>query len=59
MKERMTTAPVLSYPDPFLQYLLDTDIRDVGVVVVLLRVQDCEERVIAYYSKTLAPPEKN
>ena len=52
-------APVLGYPDPKLQYILDTDASAVEVGAVLTQVQDGEERVMAYYSKTLAPPECN
>ena len=56
LKAGMTTAPVLGYPDPSLQYTLDTDASDVGVGAVLSQEQGGQERVIAYYSKTLAPP---
>ena len=55
----MVTAPILGYPDPKLQYILDTDASDVGVGAVLLQVQQEKERVIAYYSKTLAPAKRN
>ena len=59
LKVGMTTAPVLGYPNPQLRYTLDTDASDVGVGAVLSQEQDGVERVIAYYSKTLAPPERN
>ena len=59
LKDGLVSAPVLGYPDPNLQYILDTDASAVGVGAVLSQVQDGEERVIAYYSKTLAPPERN
>ena len=59
LKRRLVEAPVLGYPDPRISYVLDTDASDVGVGAVLSQVQDSQERVIAYYSKTLAPPERN
>ena len=59
LRRRLVTAPILGYPDPKLQYILDTDASDVGVGAVLSQVQQGKERVIAYYSKTLAPAERN
>ena len=59
LKDDLVSAPVLGYPDPKLPYILDTDASAVGVGAVLSQVQEGKERVIAYYSKTLAPPERN
>ena len=59
LKDGLVSAPVLGYPDPTLPYILDTDASAVGVGAVLSQVQEGKERVIAYYSKTLAPPERN
>ena len=59
LRKRLIEAPVLGYPDPTLEYVLDTDASDVGVGAVLSQVQQGEERVIAYYSKTLTPAERN
>ena len=59
MKEGLTTAPVLGYPDPGLPYILDSEASDTGVGAVLSQLQGGEERVVAYYSKTLAAPERN
>ena len=53
------SAPVLGYPDPTLSYILDTDASAVGVGTVLSQVQEGKKKVIAYYSKTLAPSELN
>lgn len=58
MKERLATAPVLGYPDTSLPYILDTDAIDVSVGAVPSQVQGGKERVVAYYSKTLAPSGK-
>ena len=59
LKDDLVSAPVLGYPDPKLPYILDTDASAVGVGAVLSQVQEGKERVIAYYSKTLAPPKRN
>ena len=55
----LITAPGLGYPDPRLTYFLDTDASKDGVGAVLSQIQDGEERVIGYYSKSLTPPERN
>ena len=55
----MMSSPVLAYPDMKLEYILDTDASLDGVGAVLSQVQGEEERVIAYYSKTLGPAERN
>ena len=59
LKEKLTTAPVLGMPENAGQYILDTDASDVGLGAVLSQVQDGEERVIAYASRTLQKPERN
>jgi hypothetical protein len=38
---------------------VDTDVSNVGIGGVLSQVQDGQERVIAYYSKTLSKAERN
>ena len=55
LKHSLVFAPVLGYPDPKLPYILDTGASAVGVGTVLSQIQEGEEQVIAYYSKTLAP----
>ena len=59
LRQRLVGAPILGYPDPSLQYILDTDASDMGVGAVLSQVQEGRERVVAYYSKTLSPAERN
>jgi hypothetical protein len=34
-------------------FVVDTDVSNVGIGTVLSQIQDGQERVIAYYSKTL------
>ena len=59
LKDGIVSAQLLRYPDPKLQYILDTAASAVGVGAVLSQIQEGKERVIAYYSKTLAPSEFN
>ena len=59
LKKTLCEAPVLGYPEPGITFILDTDASAVGVGGVLSQEQDGKERVVAYYSKTLAPPERN
>ena len=58
LKDGLVSAPVLGYPNPKLPYILGTDASAVGVGAVLSQIQKDEERVIAYYSKTLAPQKR-
>ena len=57
LQQKLMTAPVLGYPDPNQTYFLDTDASGFGVGAVLSQKQGGVERVIAYYSKTLSPPD--
>jgi len=59
LKQRLMEAPILAYPDPAKEYILDTDARDYSVGAVLSHVQGGSEVVVAYYSKTLTTAEKN
>lgn len=52
LKESLSAAPILAYPQPGEKFTLDTDANNVRIGV-LSRVQDGKERVIVYYSKTL------
>lgn len=59
LKDKLRSAPILQYPDPSLPYILDTDASAGGVGAVLSQEKDGKEGVIAYYSKSLSPSEKN
>ena len=59
LKEALTSAPVLAYPDPKKEYILDTDASLFGMGAVLSQVHDGQERVVAYASKTLNRAQRN
>jgi len=43
IKGRLLEAPILAYPDPNLEYILDTDASDQNVGAVLSQVQKGQE----------------
>ena len=59
LKQRLTTAPVLAYPKREGKFILDTDASNHSIGAVLSQMQDGEEKVICYASRTLTKPEKN
>jgi len=59
LKQRLIEAPILAYPDPAKEYMLDTDASDHSAGAVLSQVLGGSEVVMTYYSKTLAAAEKN
>ena len=59
LKGSLVRAPILAYPDPAKPYIVDTDASDHNVGAVLSQVQGGREVVVAYFSKALAPAEKN
>jgi transposase InsO family protein len=58
LKESLMTAPVLAYPRQHGQFILDTDASNTGIGAVLSQVQQEEEKVIGYASKTLSKSER-
>ena len=60
LKEKLVAAPVLSYPmREWGKFTLDTDASDFAMGAVLSQVQNAEDRVIAYASKTLSSEQQN
>lgn len=57
LKERLTTAPVLGYPDYSLPFVLQTDASGEGLGAVLVQVQGGKESVIAFAGRGLSPAE--
>ena len=57
-KKSLTTAPILGYPIDCGQFILDCDASNEGVGVVLSQIQDGNEKVIGYFSKSLSKPER-
>ena len=58
LKNALTSAPILGFPREEELWYLDTDASDVGMGAMLSQIQDGEERVIAYISKSLQGSEQ-
>ena len=58
LKQKLVESPILAYPDPTAQFILDTDASGYGIGAVLSQVQGGKERVIAYGSRTLTKEEQ-
>ena len=54
----LTTDPILAFPYYNLPFSLDTDASGTGIGAVLSQVQEREERVVAYASRTLSKQER-
>ena len=59
LKKKLTTAPIIQYPDFERPFFLYTDASGTGIGAVLAQKNDKLEHVIAYASRTLNPAEKN
>ena len=60
LKERLVTAPVLSYPSFNQEYILETDASIQGLGAVLSQLQsDDKPHPVAYASRALSPSERN
>lgn len=59
LKTLLTSAPILSYPTETGKFVLDTDASATGLGAVLSQIQEGEERVIAFASRTLNKSQTN
>ncbi|GBM68306.1 Transposon Ty3-I Gag-Pol polyprotein [Araneus ventricosus] len=59
LKQALTSSPILTYPRTDKEFILDTDASNEGIGAVLSQNTGNEERVIAYFSKSLGKPERN
>ncbi|GFR23127.1 transposon Tf2-11 polyprotein [Trichonephila clavata] len=59
LKDALTSAPILAYPETGKQFILDTDASHESIGAVLSQEIDGQDRVIAYFSKCLSRPERN
>ncbi|GBC36137.2 retroviral-like aspartic protease 1 [Rhizophagus irregularis DAOM 181602=DAOM 197198] len=59
LRDKLTTAPIVQYPDFSKPFFLYTDASTIGLDAVLAQKIDDQEHVITYASRTLIPAEKN
>ena len=59
LKDMLTNSPVLSYPTKDGPFILDTDASNYGLGAVLSQVQNGEEKVVAYASRTLSKSQRS
>ena len=58
LKEQLTKSPIMAYPREDCIFILDTDASNFGIGAVLSQIQDNQERVIAYGSRSLNKSER-
>ncbi|CAB0016930.1 unnamed protein product [Nesidiocoris tenuis] len=59
LKERLTSPPILAYPDFTSSFILATDASGCGVGAVLSQLHDGKEHPVAYASRALNKAEMN
>ena len=58
LKQALISSPILAYPNDKGMYIVDTDASNFGIGAVLSQVQNGQERVIAYASKSLSSSQR-
>ncbi|GBN18175.1 Retrovirus-related Pol polyprotein from transposon 297 [Araneus ventricosus] len=59
LKQALTSSPILTYPRTDKDFIFYTDASNEGIGAVLSQNTGNEERVIAYFRKSLGKPERN
>ncbi|CAK1580245.1 unnamed protein product [Parnassius mnemosyne] len=59
LKNSLCKTPILGYPDAGKEFIVDTDVSDIGLGSVLSQRNGDQEIVISYFSKSLSKPERN
>ncbi|UYV69434.1 K02A2.6-like, partial [Cordylochernes scorpioides] len=59
LKRSLCSSPILAYPQPETNFILDTDASNLGIGAVLSQVQDEDERVIEFFSRVQTKAERN
>lgn len=59
LKVKLTSTPILAFPDFSHPFILDTDASGETIGAVLSQIQDGKERAIAYASRKLSKSEQN
>ena len=59
IKNKLTNAPILAFPQLDVPFILDNDVSDRGLEAVLSQVQCGKERVIVYAARALSKAERN
>ena len=55
----LTSTPIVGYPTPDGKFIIDTDASEKGIGAVLSQEQNGQEKVIAYFSRTLSRTKQN
>ena len=59
LKKRLTSAPLLQYPDPQKMYQLETDTSNLAIGAVLRILTSDRYKPVAYESQMLSKSEQN
>ena len=59
LKTKLTSSPILAYPDSSKPFILDTDASNHSLGAVLSQIQDGKERVVCFDSRLLSKEERN